>query len=380
MASLTREQAQTGGAAALASTDAGGRPEPVDAHGGNVFQVARERGWNWREVLDFSANINPFGVPASVRRAIEASLESIRHYPELGSPELRRAAAKAWGVGEGQILAGNGATELLYFLVRVLKPGRVHLVLPAFGEYRRVLTDCEVTVTRCRTDEDYAMPLPEIAADVRRHQPDLLFLTNPNNPTGGLLDSAELRRCLGGGLPTGTRVILDESFLDFTREPSMSRETRRLPGLFVLRSLTKFYALPGLRLGCVIAAEETVKELEKAREPWQTNVLAEQGGIAALRDEKYRRRSMEFIETERAWLQERLNRIQGLKALRAAANFLFVHCDGPVSDLQAFLLDHKILIRDVTQMEGVEGNAFRIAVRTRQDNARLLTLLEEFFS
>ena len=351
----------------------------ADAHGGNVFRVARERGWDWREILDFSANINPLGVPGSVRRAMKESLEKICHYPEVGAPELCRAASAAWGVSENQIIAGNGATELLYFLARALKPRRVHLVLPAFTEYRRALADCEVTVTRCRAAEDYAMPLPRIASDVRRYQPDLVLLTNPNNPTGGLMDPAELGHWLAEELPPGTRAILDESFLDFTRETSLAKESARLPGLYVVRSLTKFYALPGLRLGCMIASEDNVRELEKVREPWQTSVLAEQAGVAALRDNGYRRRSLELIETGRSRIEERLKRIEGLRAVPPAANFLLVHCDCSVPDLQAFLLPHKILIRDLTNVEGVEGNAFRIAIRTHEENARLLALLEDFF-
>jgi threonine-phosphate decarboxylase len=255
----------------------------------------------------------------------------------------------------------------------------VHLVLPAFTEYRRALPDCDITVTRCRAEEGYATPLPRIASDIRRYQPDLLLLTNPNNPTGGLLKSTELERWLAECLPPDTRVMLDESFLDFTREPSLAKETSQLPGLYVLQSLTKFYALPGLRLGCVIASEYNVRELEKVREPWQTSVLAEQAGMAALRDDGYRCRSLELIETERSWFEARLKRIEGLKVLRPAANFFFVQCARPVPDVQSFLLPHKILIRDLTNVEGVEGNAFRIAVRTHQDNARLLALLEEFF-
>jgi threonine-phosphate decarboxylase len=185
---------------------------------------------------------------------------------------------------------------------------------------------------------------------------------------------------LAEGLPPDTRVILDESFLDFTREPSLAEKTSQLPGLYVLRSLTKVYALPGLRLGCVMASGDNVRALERVREPWQTSVVAEQAGIAALGDDSYRLRSLALIETERAWFEERLQRIAGLEPLRTAANFFFVQCDRPVPDVQSFLLPHKILIRDLTNVEGVEGNAFRIAIRTHQENERLLALLEEFFS
>lgn len=353
--------------------------EPCVAHGGHVFRVAREMGWDWRDVLDFSANINPLGIPDSVRQAIARSTEQILHYPEIGAPAFCRAAGEAWGVAPEQILAGNGATELIYFLIRALKPRRAHLVTPAFTEYRRALAGCEITRTRCRASEDYAIDLPRIAADSRRYDPDLLILTNPNNPTGCLMPSGELARWIGEELPATTQVLLDESFIDFTPRASLAWETLQRQGIFVLRSLTKFYALPGLRLGCLISGVEEIQGLEAIREPWQTNVLAEQAGIAALQDDEYRRRSVALIAAERLWLERRLRQSPGVKPLPSQANFIFAHCARPVADLQEFLLPHKVLIRDLTGVEGVEGGAFRVAVRGRADNERLLVLLEEFF-
>ena len=348
-----------------------------EQHGGQIFRAARELGCDWREVLDFSANINPLGLPDSARRVLTGSLDAVVHYPEDGAPELRVAAAKAWSLSADRILVGNGATELIHSLVRELHPHRAHLVVPTFSEYRRVLHDRDVSTTRWDQSESDETNLERIVIDVLGRDADLLILTNPNNPTGHMIPSEALAAKLIDRLPVAVRVLVDESFIDFTREPSVAALCGRR-GLFILRSLTKFYAMPGLRVGCLIGDVADIVGLTAARAPWQTNILAEKAAAAALADVEFQKRSIAFIERERRWLADKLAELPGIKPLPSAANFILCRGESGVSEFAEHLFQRRILIRDCTATEGIDGDAFRVAVRTRVENERLIACMEEF--
>jgi threonine-phosphate decarboxylase len=318
------------------------------AHGGNVFEIARRRGWDWREIADFSASINPLGPSSAVYDAVCGALDRIVHYPEREPSTLRRALAKLWNVEEAQILLGNGATELLHWFARVVPQDRVTLAVPVFSEFHRAYPNA-----RCAP-----------AADPSRWPGEgLLVLTQPNNPTGAALEAAAIDAATGS-------LLIDESFLEFTGLPSAAG--RR--GIWVLRSLTKFYALPGLRVGALIGPRDQVDRLRPLREPWQINVLAEAAALAALADIDHARRTLDFVREERHYLETHLP----ARPEPSTANYLFIPLPHPAAPLCAHLLERKILVRDCTGTPGVEGHAIRIAVRTRADNDRLIAAWKEF--
>jgi len=323
------------------------------AHGGNIFEISRERGWDWRDVADFSASINPLGPAPGVEPAIRAAVERIRHYPEREPLRLARALARLWHVEESQILLGNGATELLHFHARTDAHERVTLALPVFSEFFRAYPRARCT--------------PAAKSDAWPRE-GLLVLTQPDNPTGDILNPEMLERWLLG---TTNPVMIDESFLDFTGLPSMARMLARRPALYILRSLTKFYALPGLRVGALLAAEETVARWRPRREPWQVNVLAEEAALAAIADEEHARRSLEYVVREREWLLGQLGELPGVHTSPSHANYLLARLDYPPHELYEHMLERKILIREC------EG-AVRVAVRTRAENERLVASWREF--
>jgi threonine-phosphate decarboxylase len=317
-------------------------------HGGNVFEIARGRGWDWREITDFSASINPLGPSPAVFDAIRGALDRIVHYPEREPAALRRALAELWNVDEAQILLGNGATELLHWFARVVPHDRVTLAVPVFSEFHRAYPNA-----RCAQ-----------AADPSRWPNDgLLVLTQPNNPTGAALNPAAVDSAAAS-------LLIDESFLEFTGLPS----TAGRAGVWVLRSLTKFYALPGLRVGALIGPREEVDRLRALREPWQVNVLAEAAALAALADVHHARRTLDFVREERRYLETHLP----VEPEPSTANYLFIPLPHPAAPLCAHFLDRKILVRDCTGTPGVEGHAIRIAIRTRAENERLIAAWKEF--
>jgi threonine-phosphate decarboxylase len=308
------------------------------SHGGNVFAIARERGWDWREIADFSASINPLGPSPLVREAIRDAIDRIVHYPEQRSERLARALSDLWNVDPAAILPGNGATELIHFIAQVEPRNDVTLVVPTFSEFLRVYPRAP------RAQWNEAWP-----------RDGFLVLTNPNNPIG------EFRE-----LDPDRAMLVDESFIDFTGHESL---VSRLGGeLIVLRSLTKFYAMPGLRIGVVVAHPDRIRRWEALRPPWQVNVLAEAAALAAVADQEHARRTREFVAAERAWLGRSLSQLPGLKPHASCANYLLVDCP---SDVARRLVPHKILVREIGDRQ------IRIAVRTREENERLLRALEE---
>lgn len=326
-------------------------------HGGNVFAIARQRGWRWEEIADFSASINPLGPSPAVEPAILKAMSRIAHYPEIEPGCLRDALAAKWNIPPSCLMLGNGATELIYFLARVLQPGSVSLAAPVFSEFHRAFPDA--CVVGFSSD---AWPAE-----------GLLVVTRPANPTGQLPD-------LDGYLRNTTNpVIVDESFLEFTGEPSILPMVESRENLFVLRSLTKFYALPGLRVGALAAATATITKWRACREPWQVNVFAEAAAIAAIADEDHGRTTMNFISTERAWLYEKLDAMPAARPQPSLANYMLIALDHPASPLVQHLLHRKILVRDCSAWPGVPfPHAIRIAVRTREQNSRLIEAWKEF--
>jgi len=335
-------------------------------HGGRVLRFAEEHNLDCREVLDFSANINPLGPSPKALEAIRNGLELVNTYPDESPVRLIQAISDHIHVPARHILVGNGATELLYFWLRTLRPRKVTLVIPTFTEYRRAVESAGGEVWTIQLDAATHFRIPRGIANT-----DAVIVTNPNNPTGSYAPPEEMLDWLRG-FPQSTHLFVDEAFVEFTAQPSLVRYIDRLPNLWVLRSMTKFFALPGLRLGYLVGCG--VPSIAAWREPWQVNTLAELAGIASLEDQAYQEATMQLVQRERIWLWKQLQNIPGIHAFPSAANFFFVRaaCDAVLDRLIDELITERILIRDCRNIEGLDGPFFRIAIKSRPDNERLL--------
>lgn len=316
-------------------------------HGGNIFAVARRHGWDWREIADFSASINPLGPSPRVRPAIETAMDRIVHYPDAHACELQHALAKHWDTDPAGIMLGNGATDLLNFIARALAPSRVYLAAPVFSEFHRAFPDATI-----------------VPFDSRQWPRDsLVVVTRPANPTGQMPD-------LGG---FDGPLLVDESFIEFTGETPLAAGR---DNLYILRSLTKFHAIPGLRAGALLGPPAVLESWKNIREPWQLNVLAEAAVLASLKDSDHAQRTKIFVHIEREWLSSELQTIPGLTPQPSTANFLLIALDRPAQPLVAQLERDKILVRDCSGWPGVQfAHAIRVAIRTRPENERLLAAL-----
>jgi threonine-phosphate decarboxylase len=289
---------------------------------------------------------------------------------------LREALAREWGVDPDAILLGNGASELIHFLARTGRFSEVELIAPVFSEFQRAFGVGQADGLRRPAGPPNA---PDVSGNPHRRAggppqagslPYLTVVTRPANPTG------EMPLI---NLDTPGALLIDESFVEFTGEPSLARHVNTRPNLYVLRSLTKFYALPGLRIGALVAAPAVIHDLRKLREPWQVNVLAERAALAALSDHAHYARTLDFIQAERCRLGKGLAELPGVHPQPSRANYLLTALDYPAAPLLAHLLERKILLRDCTGWPGVPfASSVRIAVRTPQETERLLTAWKEF--
>jgi len=330
-------------------------------HGGNLFAICKERGWDWREVLDLSASINPLGPPPGVRPAVESALDRIMHYPGQMPSELEHRLARLWRVDPGMVMAGGGATELLHFVARSGWNGPTALVTPVWSEFYRAFPHA----LRLPMDEPERWP-----------QRGLLVLSQPVNPTGEAVPVQVLRRAIAG---REGPVLIDESFIDFTNLESAVGWCGSHPNLLVLRSLSKFYALPGLRIGALASSPEWMERLARRREPWQVSSLAEAAALAAIEDEDHAQRTREVVEMEREWLLEQLSDLPGLRFSEGSANFLYAGTNRPAGEICDWFLERKIILRNCTRLPGVQGEAIRFAVRLRAENERFVEAAKEFF-
>ena len=312
-------------------------------------------------MLDLSASINPLGPAPGVRAAVEAALDRINHYPAQSPGELEHTLAAQWGVPPGQVMAGSGATELMHYVARAGWTGPAALVTPVWSEFYRAFPHA----LRVSLDEPEKWP-----------QRGLLVLSQPVNPTGIEVPVELLRRAIAG---REGPVLIDESFIEFTRLESAIGWTAHHPNLLVLRSLSKFHALPGLRIGALAGSKEWMDRLARRREPWQVGTLAEAAAIAAVTDTAHAERTRQLIETERNWMVEQLAGLPGLQLSPGVANFLFAATVRPAHEICDWFLDRKIILRNCTHLPSVEGEAIRFAIRTRPENERFAAAAREFF-
>lgn len=357
-------------------------------HGGDRWAAARSLGCAPAEIIDFSANINPLGLPDSVRQALAGNLDAAAWYPDPAATELTNQISQQTGQPPERVLVGNGGAELIYLLAGSAMPVRAVVTAPTFSEYElAVLSRPYGGVHRFPLRPgDLRLDVPAFVEYLRQQAEsahvNLVFLCNPNNPTGALIERNDVLAVAECCAAQGTTLVVDESFMDFvadSRPYSVVGDIPRQPNLVVLKSLTKFYALPGLRLGYLLADHGLIRQLKKIQIPWSVNVLAQLAGAVALNDRDYANRTKDWLGRELPWLAESLAGL-GLRVYQPAANFILVGLDpaGPTStEVWRLLAARGILVRDCRTFSELGQHFLRLAVRMRPENQRLIQNLGE---
>lgn len=348
-------------------------------HGGNVRVLAEEAGLPAAAILDWSANINPFGLPPRVRAALLQGMESIVHYPDPDAINLRESLAAFHGLPRESVLVGNGETELIYLTAQAFRPKRALAVVPAFSEYAHALelVDCQIESFRLSEASSFLPDTDSVLSALEGC--DALVLANPNNPTGSLIDPANLLTVVEACEERGIFCVLDEAFIDWVEPHSLKAHAARARNLLVLRSLTKFYALPGLRVGYAIGHADRIALLRRWQPTWSVNALAQVAGVAAIEDTNYREQSLEVIPRIREAFRSSLATINGIRVFPSEANFLLLKLTAPGWNgptLRAALLAKGMAVRETSSFEGLGPLYLRVAVRLPEENARLVEVLK----
>ena len=345
---------------------------PEYVHGGDAYSYTEAYGG---APLDLSANINPFGIPETVKQAMRDAVEDCTRYPDPFCRAARRAIGAAEGVDPDWLYCGNGAADVLDRLAAVLQPGTALLTAPTFAEYERTLADAERRLHLLREDEGFAVTgriLSDITPEI-----DAVYLCNPNNPTGRTIESQLLHRVVEKCAQNDIWLVVDECFHDFLTDGA--RHSLKLllgdyPKLVILRAYTKMYAVPGVRFGwCMTANAGLIEGLYRAGQPWNVSVIAQACAAAAAGEAGYAVQTAACIAQERTYLTEELTR-RGLTVYPGEANFLLFRSQD--SSLHDKLAARGVLIRNCANYRGLSAGYYRTAVKTREDTARLLAALD----
>lgn len=342
-------------------------------HGGDVLTYREQYG---RDPLDFSANINPLGMPQPVQEAVRRSASRCAPYPDPCCRALTAALAEKEGLPPGQVLVGNGAADLIFRLAYALRPRRALLLCPGFAEYEAALraAGCQCSFFPLREEEGFR--LGEDFLPLLEDPGEVVFLCNPNNPTGECIPRQLLEQILEKCRQAGALLVVDECFRSFLDEPdqyTMKPFLQGNPGLLLLGAFTKLYAMAGLRLGwCFCSDRALLDKMEAAAQPWSVSIPAMEAGLAALKEDAFVRRSRALVSAERERLRAGLA-AAGMKVYGSRANYLFFH--SPLPALGERMKRRGILLRDCSNYRGLGPGFYRAAVRLPEENSRLLAAL-----
>ncbi|MDY6853687.1 MAG: threonine-phosphate decarboxylase CobD [Thermodesulfobacteriota bacterium] len=351
-------------------------------HGGNIFELSRRYGIDAASIIDFSANINPLGYSSRVRKALIREIDSILNYPDVTSFELVSGLSQYHGIVQDSILVGNGSTEFIYLIPVVFKPKKALIVVPSFSEYENGLKmiNCEVLYFQTTPETDFSIDIPALCSTLEEGF-DILYLCNPANPTGCLTATDDIRNIITCARKAGAIAVIDEVFIDFIEEVSVKRDVLRFDNLIVIRSVTKFFGIPGLRIGYIIASQPYIEKIRQNRPPWSVNALGEKAALEALSDKGYIKDTREYVRAEREFLRNELDKIPGFKTYNSAANFLLVFMESQIGmnakELAERLAQHGILIRDCSNFQSLGHHYFRIAVKRHEENIVLIDRLKK---
>jgi threonine-phosphate decarboxylase len=349
-------------------------------HGGDVWGVLFRRGVAPSRLIDFSANINPLGPSLRARKRLAQDLSLVAHYPDKRQWELRTLLALRDGIVKHCILFGNGATQLIHLIPRARRYRRALIVEPTFSEYRRALSNSgtEVREFLLKPNHNFHLDLERLLRALQRERPDVVFLASPNNPTGLAVAHRGLLGVVAFCEERGTDLIVDESFIEFTTEPSLGKLATHRRHLIVIRSLTKSFALAGLRIGYLVACRSRVKELASHIEPWSVNTLALSAAAASILDADYIQNARCLIQQEHEYLSHGLSQLGWLHLYPTSVNFFLARIRNKyisAPKLQRMLEARNVLIRDASDFRGLGREYIRLAIRDHEENRRLLAEL-----
>ncbi|MGG7144512.1 threonine-phosphate decarboxylase CobD [Clostridium nigeriense] len=348
-------------------------------HGGNLDELSRIYKLNKENLIDFSANINPLGVNIKVKEAIINALDEIERYPDITYYNLKLAISEFEKINYNNLILGNGAAEIIFNLVRAINPKKVLIPGPTFGEYEEAVLSVGSNIEYYYLKENNNWMIDEDIINHINEDIDMIFICNPNNPTGILTDKEVIINIAKKALSTNTILVIDESFLDFVRDGesySVINLLKEYNNIFIIKSMTKLFAIPGIRIGYGMCEnKEIINKMELVSVPWNINILAEKATLEAIKDKEYINRTISYIQKEKNYLYKELNKFNDIKVFNPSVNFIMFKIINNI-DLKLELMKENIIIRSCNNYIGLNDSYYRVAVRTREENDKLIMALK----
>lgn len=362
-------------------------PDPFEDRG-NVYRLAEELKMQERQVMDFSASANPLGVSKKIKAELRRHLKFLNHYPDTDTRRLRKRLSQYHGIDPETILCGNGSTELIHLTARVLKPKKVLVTAPTYSGYERACkTSYELRVMSCelKRENNFEIKPEEFIAAMHGQQNsqlltpnseqsespcDMVFLCNPNNPTGRLLKRGDVKRIAEAAKELRCYLIVDEAFIDFCPEDSVIKCTGENPYLIVMRTMAYFHALSGLRIGYGVFPHDLVRRLREDKEPWTVNSLAQRAAVVALQDKVYRKETFSLLKQEKRLLEKNFKKL-GIEVLPSDTNIYLLRATDATL-INKHLKQRGILVRDCSDFRGLDNSYMRVAVKSHKENCILI--------
>jgi threonine-phosphate decarboxylase len=350
-------------------------------HGGDIATAVERYGGDAHRFLDFSANINPLGPPEAVLaflREYASDTRMLTAYPDPAYRSLRGVISARENVPVESLVVANGAAALFDAIVRALRPRSCLVPSPSFSEYARALHAARVPVLPFALDReaDFTLDPTRFREALEQHRPDLCILTNPHNPSGSLVEARDLRAIVSQASALNVTVAVDEAFIDYTPDQTLARDALAAPNLIVIRSLTKFYGMPALRVGYAVSSPLISQAISAQLPSWPISTIAAEAAALALEDPVYPKRTRALNERRRATLSQALSAL-GFHCCPSHANFVLMRMSRPSTPLAHRLAsEHHILVRDCESYDSLAGAGYlRVAVRNEPDNEALLAAL-----
>lgn len=352
----------------------------MDLHGGNIYKLQRE---GKEGILDYSSNINPLGVPETLKKAVSENFFILERYPDINYVELRKSIGNYNDINSENIIVGNGATEVLFLFAKALNPKKVLIVSPTFAEYERALKNAgaEIDYFELKEKEDFILDKDRFIETAKNY--NLAVICNPNNPTGNFISKEIINEINLELIKSGTKLFLDECFIEFISEwQEKSAAEFCSENIFILRALTKFFALPGLRLGYGICFDKKITEkINEIREPWSINGFADLAGKVILKDKKYISQTEKWIDEERIWFTNSLKEFETkekLKVYNTETNFILIKLKNIKSeDFKNKMEEKNILVRNASNFKFLNEYYIRLAIKDREKNKKVISTMKE---
>lgn len=345
----------------------------MDLHGGNIYKLKRDNGI---EVLDYSSNINPLGVPNSFKKAVIENFETLEKYPDIDYVELRTAIGDYNNCHIDNVVVGNGATEVLFLYMKAVKAKKVLIIAPTFAEYERAARAAGRDVKFFPLSKDFSLNenmLLEFITDE-----DVVVMCNPNNPTGKFQNLEKIKKIADFLERKNKKLFIDEAFIEFVDDwKDKTAFLLKHKNIFILRALTKFFALPGVRLGYGLTYDEAIlNEIKNIREPWSVNGVAEIAGKTMLLDTLYIHETENWIKKEKLWFYEELCKIDNIEVTPTETNFILVKLlNDNAKSFRKKMIENGVLVRDASNFMFLDESYIRLAIKDRKKNEQVLEAL-----